>query len=261
MSGIRNGAQALFKQEEPRALYVHCLAHSLNLCVQDVSKKCKLLRNTLNFIYNLVQMIKFSPKRLNLFETLRSDVTLNTGETLPSLRTLCPTHWTVRHGTIAIILKNYKVLLTALDTIQEGHDEYTAKASGLLNRMEQFDTFFGLKLSHQIFAPAEQCSTNIQAVDITVQEAMKDANMLTSHLSSMQNETTFSRFYDHVVHDSQSLNDEPKLPRNRKLPRRLDHLHIINTHVQGICIGKHTTRLLIQYQKKLKEGLINQTSN
>ena len=34
MSGVRNGAQALFKQEEPRALYVHCLAHSLNLgCV------------------------------------------------------------------------------------------------------------------------------------------------------------------------------------------------------------------------------------
>ena len=46
MSGIRNGAQALFKQEEPNALYVHCLAHSLNLCVQDVSKMCKL-RNTL----------------------------------------------------------------------------------------------------------------------------------------------------------------------------------------------------------------------
>ena len=145
MSGIKNGAQALFKQEEPKALYVHCLAHSLNLCVQDVSKKCKLLRNTLDFIYNLVQLIKFSPKRLNLFETLKSDVTVNTGETLPSLRTLCPTRWTVRHGAIASVLKNYKVLLTALDTIQEGHDEYAAKASGLLNRMEQFDTFFWLK--------------------------------------------------------------------------------------------------------------------
>ena len=57
MSGIRNGAQALFKQEDPRALYVHCLAHSLNLCVQDVSKMCKLLRDTLDFIQNLAQLI------------------------------------------------------------------------------------------------------------------------------------------------------------------------------------------------------------
>ena len=101
MSSIRNGAQALFKQDEPKALNVHCLAHSLNLCVQDVSKKFKLLRNTLDFIQNLVQLIKFSPKRLNLFESLKNDVTLNTGETLPSLRTLCPTRWTVRHGKCA----------------------------------------------------------------------------------------------------------------------------------------------------------------
>jgi len=72
MSGIRNGAQALFKQDEPKALYVHCLAHSPNLCMQDISKKCKLLRNTLDFIHNLVQLIKFSPKRLNLFESLKA---------------------------------------------------------------------------------------------------------------------------------------------------------------------------------------------
>ena len=88
MSGIRNGAQALFKQEEPNALYVHCLAHSLNLYVQDVSKMCKLLRNTLDFIYYLVQLIKFTPKRLTLFENIKNDVTLNTGQNLPSLRTL-----------------------------------------------------------------------------------------------------------------------------------------------------------------------------
>jgi len=89
MSSIRNGAQALFKQDKPKALYVHCLVHSLNLLLLDF----------------LVQLIKFSPKRLNLFESLKSDVTLNAGETLPSLRTLCPTCWIVRHGTIASILK------------------------------------------------------------------------------------------------------------------------------------------------------------
>ena len=87
MSGIRNGAQALFKQEELNALYVHCLAHSLNLCMQDVSKMCKLLLNTLDFIHDLVQLMKFSPKRLTLFENIKNDVTLNTGQNLPSLRT------------------------------------------------------------------------------------------------------------------------------------------------------------------------------
>ena len=33
MSGIQNGVQTLLKKKEERALYVHCLAHNLNLCL------------------------------------------------------------------------------------------------------------------------------------------------------------------------------------------------------------------------------------
>jgi len=61
--------------------------------------------------------------------------------------------------------------MAALDEILEGRNEYAAKTSGLLNEMEEFDTFIGLKLSIFIFTPVEQYSTNIQAVDITLQEA------------------------------------------------------------------------------------------
>ena len=88
MSGVRNGVQAIFKREEPRALYVHCLAHSLNLCVQDTSKVCTLIRNTMDFIHDLIQLIKFLPKRLTMFDSLRKDVALNSGESSPSLRIL-----------------------------------------------------------------------------------------------------------------------------------------------------------------------------
>ena len=85
--------------------------------------------------------------------------------------------------------------------------------------MEDFDTFFGLKLSYLIFAPAEQCSTNIQAVDITVQKAMKGAKVLVSHLDLLRKDTTFDRFYLDAVKKSKVFTGEPKLPRNQKLPR------------------------------------------
>ena len=97
MSGIRNGVQALVKQEVPKALYVHCLAHSLDLSVQ-VIQKCELMRNVMDFIYQLVQLIRFSPKRFTIFESLRKEATVATEESLAlTLRTLCPTRWTVRH--------------------------------------------------------------------------------------------------------------------------------------------------------------------
>ena len=139
MSGIRNGIQALVKAEAPNALYVHCLAHNLNVCFKEVTKQCALVRNVMNFIYDLVQLIRFSPKRLTLFESLKKDININTGEKTPSLRMLCPSRWTIRHMAIYKILQNYNVLQVALEKIQQGYDEYVAKTSVLLAQMEQFD--------------------------------------------------------------------------------------------------------------------------
>lgn len=180
MSGTRNGVQALFKRESPQILYVHCLAHSLNLCVKEVARACDIIRDTMSFVYELTQLIKMSPKRLSLFDSLRKELTLNTSEITPNLRMLCPTRWTVRHGSIGSILRNYSILQDALDEIKLGHDEYAAKGNGMAIRMENFDTFFGLKLSYLLFSSSEQLSINLQAKNITVQEAVHGAKLLMS---------------------------------------------------------------------------------
>ena len=49
----------------------------------------------------------------------------------------------------ASILQNYSILQNALDEIKLGHDEYAAKDNGMAMRMENFDTFFRLKLSYR----------------------------------------------------------------------------------------------------------------
>ena len=139
MSSINNGVQALFKAEAKQALYVHCLAHSLNLFLKDVTNTCEVIRDVLNFIYELT---KLTSKRLTLFDSLRREVIINTGEFTPHLRMLCPTRWTARHTSIATILRNYSIIQSALEEIRQGHDEYTAKASGMASKMKDFDTFF-----------------------------------------------------------------------------------------------------------------------
>ena len=222
MSGVRNGVQALIKEEQSRALYVHCLAHSLNLCVQDVTKKCVLIRNVMDFIHNL---IKFSPKRLYVFDSLRKDAAISGGEQMPSLRNLCPTRWTVRHSAINSILLNYEVLLRTLETVEVGHDEYAAKAHGLHMRMESFDTYFGLKLAYTVYSAAEQFFVNLQVKNITVQEAIRGAKLLVSHLKSLRTEAHFDTFYEQILVQSATLTEEPQLPRYRKLPEEGDHPH------------------------------------
>ena len=155
MSGVRNGVQALVKQESENCLYVHCFAHSLNLCVQEVSRQCDLLRNCMDFIYQLVRLIRFSPKRLNLFENVHKSIALadTESELTSSIRPLCPTRWTVRHSAITSILNNYQALMSTLQVVQQGRDEYAAKEKGLQTQMESFETFFSFHLSNLIFGP------------------------------------------------------------------------------------------------------------
>ena len=108
-----NRVQALVKQEASQAHYVHCLAHNLNLCIKDVTKTCNLVEDVMNFIHNVVQLIRLSPNRLFLFDTLRKEVSVQTGDTTQSFRMICPTRWTVRHTSIDSIICNYELLQTA----------------------------------------------------------------------------------------------------------------------------------------------------
>lgn len=65
MSGKNNGVQALIKNEEGRALYVHCLAHNLNLCIQRTTSQCEIIQNVMEFVHELIQLIQFSHKQIN----------------------------------------------------------------------------------------------------------------------------------------------------------------------------------------------------
>ena len=68
------------KSEAKQALYVHYLAHNLNLYLKDVTNGCDLIQTVMDFIYNLVQLIRFSPKRLSLFDSLRKEISLQSSD-------------------------------------------------------------------------------------------------------------------------------------------------------------------------------------
>ena len=62
----------------------------------------------------------------------------------------------------------------------------------------------------------------MQAVDITVQEAVQDAVGFSVNVKSLRTETMFNCFHDQTLKGSQPLTEESILPRHRKLPKCLD---------------------------------------
>ena len=63
MQGNIKGVATRVQEVEPSAIHVHCLAHCLNLCLQDVAKQCSLVRDALDIVNEILKLIKNSPKR------------------------------------------------------------------------------------------------------------------------------------------------------------------------------------------------------
>ncbi len=74
MSGSRSGVAIQLSQLEPKALYTHCYGHSLNLAIQDTLKGLKIMRDTLDTVYEITKLIKKSPKREAIFKKIQDDV-------------------------------------------------------------------------------------------------------------------------------------------------------------------------------------------
>ena len=112
--------------------------------------------------------------------------------------------------------------MESLDIIQQGSDEHATKTSGFLNSMEKFSTFFGLKLSHLIFAATKRLAITLQNQDITLQEAIMASTLAEQFVNGQRTDKAFDSLYSSVVIDSKDVTTEPVLPRQRRPPKRID---------------------------------------
>ena len=101
MRGHLNSVAAEIQSGKPATLYVHCLAHCTNLCLQTVP-----IRDALDLVMGVADLIRYSPKRATLFEAIQAQLAPGS----PSVKPLCPTRWIVRTCALHSILSNYSVL-------------------------------------------------------------------------------------------------------------------------------------------------------
>jgi hypothetical protein len=69
MSGKRSGVAAQIQMEEPRAIYLHCMGHSLNLAVQDTCQS--FMSDTFDTVLELSKTLKYSSKKKAMLLSLR----------------------------------------------------------------------------------------------------------------------------------------------------------------------------------------------
>ena len=107
MSGAKSGVAKRICDLEPRAAFMHCFGHSLNLAASDAIKQSKLMSDTLGTTHEITKLIKYSPRRDGIFQHQKESPP---GGSAPGLRVLCPTRWAVRADSLKSVIDNHAVL-------------------------------------------------------------------------------------------------------------------------------------------------------
>lgn len=125
-------------------------------------------------------------------------------------------------GSIQAILNNYESLRETFELSSKGSDDCSRRANGVLALMDRFSTYFGVKLSILIFSITEQMSITLQRKDANVQDGYCVAEVTLRALNRLCTDQRFTSFFSSVKEECVTRCDQPVLPRQRQLPRRMD---------------------------------------
>ena len=151
MSGHLNGVQAHIQKVEPRAVYIHCANHVLNLAIEDAVNASSILSGAIELAHEVAKLFD-TAKRTEILKA--SSDKLN--EVAINLPTLCPTRWTSRFATLNAVVKMYGIILVSLDEISESPSwrgqDVVVKAAGLACVMRKTTSYFGLLVARCAWA-------------------------------------------------------------------------------------------------------------
>ena len=120
------------------------------------------------------------------------------------------------------ILDNYQSLMQLWEEyLEERLDQETrARIIGCKSQMESFYFFFGLNLSHKLYAMTDNLSKSLQATKMSAIKGRKSADLVITTLKDIRKDDQFQLFYDAVkkVANSIKVIAQQAMPRKRKRP-------------------------------------------
>ena len=129
MKGIRNGVAAKISVQQLKALYIHCLNHSLNLAACDTIKLLKILNESLSYCFEIIKLIKDSPKKEALLRKIKEDHL----DTSVVIRTFYPTCWTIKNEALWGIIVNYLFLIECFEELENIKPDQKARITGVVS--------------------------------------------------------------------------------------------------------------------------------
>ena len=157
------------------------------------------MKDSLNTVYEIMKLIKKSPKRDALFKKMKEGL----APEKPGVRVLCPTRLTVRGSSLQSVLDNYEVLLVLWEESKEmtSEAEMRARIIGVESQMLTFNFLFGVSLGSLLLIHSDNLSKTLQHVGISASVGQHIAKQTLKVLNSLREPDKFQLFFERVKLD------------------------------------------------------------
>ncbi|XP_043733380.1 zinc finger MYM-type protein 1 isoform X2 [Cervus elaphus] len=221
--GKFNKIAAEFKKEEPRALYLHCYTHCLDLAVIRFCKEVKELRSALNTLSSL-------------FSTIHGEMSVNFQNIYNlSQNKTCKKHtsqpcWTAHDNTLLSVIEGLPEIIETLEVLSN-HSSNTSlvdELSDLLALVSKFEFIFCLKFLYRILSVIGILSKEFQSETIDIFSLSSKIEAILECLSSERNDTYFKTIWDGAEEICQKITckgfevERPSFQKRRKIQKTID---------------------------------------
>ena len=214
MSGQCSGVQARIREVAPKALYIHCTAHRLNLVLVDCVKSVRLAADFFSILETLYVFMS-AHKAHEIFVHYQKELK---PEIAPQeLKRLCDTRWSCRYYAIRAIKSTLASIFATLEDIVGGSDRNKAvEAQGLLLQIQKFTFFLCLLVFDSIFAITAKLSDTLQAPKVNLAAAVQLVTAQISILEDYRSDSQWNKIWD----EAKSLAEVHNVQVEISCPRR-----------------------------------------
>ena len=187
MSGRIAGAAKLITNENILAIYVHCFAHRLNLCVADTCKQ-QQIKNMMENV-RLVSNFFFHPKRAELLKK-------NIREYMPFARhelllDVCRTRWIARIDGMDRFEEMYEVITLSLQCVRDDvdgpwSDQSRKDAGNLFVAITNFTFIMSLVVANYYLYLLWPLTSKLQQRELDIMAAYGEVDLVAFRLPEYQ---------------------------------------------------------------------------
>ena len=218
MAGKCNGASTIIKNNYPKALYVHCKSHLLNLCV---ASSCQLepVRNMMAHVKSVSDFFNVHPKHFSLLQSQIEKL-------LPFARhkhliDVCRTRWVSRIDGLDVFVEVFVSIIGSLDLVKMNADrswnpKICKEALNLFYSIVSFEFIVSFVMVARVLEVTRPLTKQLQSVSIDVIESTEKLSLLTSMLMRLRTEidAIHEDWYTEAVKLAGKVGTVPLQPRS-----------------------------------------------